>query len=101
MKTKTASIERYHVWGTPHYCLALVYRGKDYTPHESPTCPIPRMIPDDADGIAKLKRVARAWGFSHVQFTGDWDRMKRPARQSVDIEMSLREVKAELWGAAA
>lgn len=78
---KTATIDLYHVWGTPHNCVALFYRGEELTPWESPTCPLPQWIPADENGIERLRQVARKQGFTHVRFTGVWT--KKPKRQKL------------------
>lgn len=78
MKRETATIERYHVRGTPHYCLAVSYRGKDFTPAVSSGSVLQEWIPGDADGVARCREAAKRCGFTHVKFTGDWDRMTKP-----------------------
>lgn len=72
MKRRTATIERYHVWGTPHYCLGLFYRGEELTPKVSPGSLLAEWIPADDAGRERLRTLAKAQGFTHVRFTGDW-----------------------------
>jgi hypothetical protein len=76
-KQRTATIERYHVFGTRHYCLSLIYRGRDLTPCFDSLHRVPVMVPDDAEGILRMQRIAKAQGFTHCRFTGDWDRYGR------------------------
>lgn len=86
---KTATLERYHVWGTPNHCLALFYRNEELTPRENPALPghraLPAWIRDDDAGIAQLVSHARSLGFTHVKFEGDWS--KRTIRKTMRIEV--------------
>jgi len=75
---KTATIERYHVWGTPNHCFAMFYRENELTPTHSPTCPTPQWIPDDEQGRVRLLRLAHMRGFTHIRYAGDWDKRTKP-----------------------
>lgn len=83
MARKTASIERYHVWGTPNYCLSMFYRTDEMTPRDPASFPghraLPAWIPDDATGIERMRVHAKANGFTHVRFVGDWERRVKPS----------------------
>ncbi len=65
---KTATIERYHMYGTRHHALKITYRG--YTRHE--------VIDHGEDSIVLLLNVARVRGYTHAKFVGDWARRTKP-----------------------
>ena len=69
MAKRTATIQRYHVYGTPNHCLAMFYRDKEITPRRV-AWSLPDWIPDDAAGIEQMRQHAKALGFTHVRFTG-------------------------------
>lgn len=65
IEMRTATILRYRIHGTPNHELVVMYRGR----------PLYRYHPDSID-IAKDH--ARAQGFTHVHFAGDWDKWAKP-----------------------
>lgn len=79
MPRMTITIVRYHVIGTPHYCLAMFHRNDEWTPRESPGMRSQaRYIPDDDAGMAELKACAKKLGFTHYRIDGDWARRTKP-----------------------
>jgi hypothetical protein len=78
MSRKTATIERYHVYGTPNYCVALFYQGRELTPKESPRSVLHRWIPGDSEGVTELTALAARLGFTHVRYVGNWERQTKP-----------------------
>ncbi len=70
---KTATIERYHMYGTRHYSLKMTYKG--YTWHE--------VTDHGNDSTEKLLTLARNRGFTHVKFVGNWDRRTKPKNGSL------------------
>lgn len=83
MAKTTATIERYHVYGTPNYCVALFHRGSEYTPKERDAhghaSTQAQWIPADAEGVELLRQHAKSLGFTHVRFAGDWSKQTKPA----------------------
>ena len=66
---KTATIERYHVYGTHWYSLSLRYRGLPIGKDE---------IHIGASDIEALRARARSHGFTHVKYAGDWAKKTKP-----------------------
>lgn len=73
---KTATLERYHCFGTPNHHIRLTYRGETlhWRDMESPglsfafaDCP----HFGTAEVNVMIDRVRR-FGFTHIKFTGDW-----------------------------
>lgn len=87
---KTATIERYHVWGTPNHCVALWYRGEELTPLEDGSTVRRQWIPDDVQGVERLRQVAINLGFTHVRYTGEWGR-KHPKKQKLLAPRGMTE----------
>lgn len=75
---KTATIERYHVYGTRNYMLRVMYRGlvlrwweKGYSVHAN-------MLDCGRESIEAAKQHARNQGFTHCRFVGDWSYSTKP-----------------------
>ena len=78
MKRKTATIERYPVFGTWRYELRLMYRGRVvnyWTAGYARFLIVQHLEPSD---ITAARGIAKTHNFTHVKFTGDWDRMTKP-----------------------
>lgn len=77
---KTASIERYQMWGTPRHHARAMYRGKTirYVSSEGgrPVFVIldaPHWFGLDHDALmAEWRTRLHALGFTHIRFVGDW-----------------------------
>jgi len=88
---KTATIERYHVYGTPRHELRVTYRGEFInwweTSPEGAHVHAYAIVQDDPtkdwDGgpvdVNMCRLYAKRMGFTHVRIVGDWDRRTKPA----------------------
>ena len=84
MKRKTATIERYHCYGTVNHHLRVYYRGKTlkwanrdpegYYLGESWA----DMVDYGQESIDAARQHAKRQGFSHVKFTGEWSHARKP-----------------------
>lgn len=63
---KTATLERYAVFGTSHHMQRLTYRGREVLQSEAPCAGI--------ETLEYLCKVAKHRGFDRVRFAGDWKR---------------------------
>jgi hypothetical protein len=81
---RTATIERYHCFGTPHHWLQVHYRGKVLNwsarrpdgSYEGQTYADARHDGDDV--LAAMRAHAKRMGFTHVRITGDWQGRTKP-----------------------
>jgi len=77
---KTATIERYHVFGTMRHNIRVTYRGNVLTWVTSD--PWTRHYADASfygqESIDAMRQHAKRAGFSHVRFVGDWDKWTKP-----------------------
>lgn len=73
---KTATIDRYHCWGTPRHHLRVAYMGRtlQWRDTSSPglSFAYADMVDYGAESIEAAKAHAKRQGFTHVRFTGDW-----------------------------
>ena len=78
---KTATIERYHVYGTNRYDLCVRYNGKTLSwVSTEPSWHVVHAVALDhgADSLRAMVDHARRHGFTHVRYTGDWDKRTKP-----------------------
>ena len=82
MKRRTATIERYHCYGTPRHHLRVTYRGRvlRWRDASSPgLCFAMADAPDwGAESLQAMKAHARRHGFTHVRIVGDWSGRTKP-----------------------
>lgn len=69
---KTATIQRYPIFGTPYYSLNMLYRG--FTVWQEVDKWGIREPMKELTRIASLQEN----GFTHFRFTGDWDGRTKP-----------------------
>lgn len=74
---KTATIERYHVWGTPRHNIRVTYRGKTLNHWEGLTHSYADM-PDSPEAREHCKAYALRQGFDMVRYVGDWSKTTKP-----------------------
>lgn len=76
MKRQTATIERYHCFGTPRYHLRATSRGRVLTwrDADSPGLSFAYAIAEDrgAETLAAMKARAKRHGFTHCRIVGEW-----------------------------
>lgn len=76
---KTATIERYHVYGTPRHNLRLTYRGKTVRWRDG----IAEVWADaphyGVESIDAFRAHAKRQGFTHVRIAGDWSKSAKPS----------------------
>lgn len=78
-KTKTATIERYHCYGTPRYHIRVTYCGRTINWAEGNSTVYADWVDGSQDAdIANARAVAKRFGFTHVRFVGDWERRTKP-----------------------
>jgi hypothetical protein len=86
---RTATVERYHVYGTMRYELRVMYRGRVLRwsiGNGSTAMAIVQNDPTQQPNIGWLCPVdvfacrahAKRMGFTHVRFVGDWERRTKP-----------------------
>ena len=75
---QTATIFRSHIYGTPRYELIVMYRGRPLNWYENTTHVFAYVQEGYPDSIDIAKGHARAQGFTHVRFAGDWDKRTKP-----------------------
>lgn len=80
MKRHTATIERYHCYGTRHHHLRVTYRGKTLQWSEGLTSAWADMVDYGQESIDAAKGHARKQGFTHCRFVGDWTNYRSPQR---------------------
>lgn len=79
MPRKTATIERFHMYGTPRYCLHLLYRGSVVQWSEgNGVTGYAQTAYDDAEALQAMRDTARRFGFTHVRIAGDWQGRTKP-----------------------
>jgi hypothetical protein len=76
---RTATIERYHLYGTSRMVVRLMYRGSTVNWHEGLNHVFAQAAFDDAEAIEQMKTYARKQGFTHVKYEGDWTNRTKPA----------------------
>lgn len=72
MKIKTATIERYHVWGTSHHHLRVTYKGKTLNWWKDGAHVYADMLDYGNESIDACMEHAKRQGFNRVRFVGDW-----------------------------
>jgi len=82
MKTKTATIERAPIWGTPYHSVNLLYLGYNLWQE------IDRGFIEPSGLTPSIRELARfallpANGFTHWKFTGDWEKRTKPRGGSI------------------
>jgi hypothetical protein len=78
MQRKTATIERFHVYGTPRYGYVLTYRGNVIRWREGLAECWAQTADDSLESLQSLKARALQFGFTHVRITGNWERRTKP-----------------------
>jgi len=85
MAKRTATIERYHCYGTPRHHLCVRYRGKTLSWSAGPSWHI--VYADawhyGADTFRAMVQHAENRGFTHVRIVGDWTHSTKPAGGSI------------------
>lgn len=80
MKTKTATIERYHIWGTRgNYQARVMYRGRVVQFWESGYCVRLDFPANDSDWAQVARSNAKRAGFTAVRFVGDFSHSAKPS----------------------
>lgn len=80
---KTATIERYHCFGTPNHHLKVTYKGHTlrWSNHDAKGYYLGEtwadMVDYGAESIVAARGHAKKHGFTHVKFTGDWKNKPR------------------------
>ena len=79
---KTATIERWHCYGTPNHHLYVTYKGRPLQ-WRDPNFPglsfaFAVMVDYGAESIEACKAHARRMGFTHVRFAGEWNLNNMP-----------------------
>ena len=78
MKRKTATIERYHIFGTMRHGIRALYRGVTLRWHEkgySVRADAPYYGTESSDA---MRQHAKRLGFTHCRFIGDWSKAAKP-----------------------
>lgn len=75
---KTATIERCHCYGTPRFYFCLTYRGRVCSYWQTGHIVYCQTMADDLESLQAMKDHARKQGFTHVKFSGDWDKRTKP-----------------------
>jgi hypothetical protein len=79
-RQKTASVEQYHASCTQRHYLNMTYGGYTCGPLEPAGLPghrvRPALVVDDAAGIQQMRDHAKATGFTHIRFVGEWSGTK-------------------------
>jgi hypothetical protein len=84
----TATIERYHVWGTHRHELRVMHRGRVVSWYEGLTHVL-AIVQDDptqardvgwlvSTDVHACRLHAKRQGFTHVRFAGDWSKRTKP-----------------------
>lgn len=90
MKTKTCTVQRYHVFGTHHHHVQVSYRGHvlQWRDQSSPGLSFCYAdVPEYGDAVQRMLDLARRWGFTHARFTGDWQ--GRSVRKSLKLNKGV------------
>jgi beta-mannanase len=78
MTTRTATVTRYHCYGTPQHHLSVSYRGETlrWATHDPQGYYTGNAYADMVDygqeSIEAAKDHARKQGFTHIRFAGEW-----------------------------
>ena len=81
---RTATITRYHCYGTPRHHLSVSYLGQRlrWTVRDADGYykgnAIADMVHNGDESIEAAKNIARKQGFTHVKFDGDWPNARKP-----------------------
>lgn len=81
---RTATIERYHCYGTPHHWLNVHYRGKvlNWATHREDGSYEGQAYADarhdGPDVMEAMRQHAKRKGFTHVRIVGDWAGFTKP-----------------------
>lgn len=82
MKRRTATIERYHCYGTPRLHLRVTYQGRvlRWRDASSPGLSFAMADAEDrgAETLDAMRAHARRHGFTHVRIVGDWFGRTKP-----------------------
>lgn len=83
---RTATIERYHVYGTSRFHLRVTYRG--FVLRWSEMNPAWCIVYADAwhlgdDTVNAMIQHAKRSGFTRVKFSGDWTHSRKPVGGSI------------------
>lgn len=87
---KTATIERYQVYGTPRYELRVTYRGRTLRWRGEGMSDVWAIVQNDpiwthhrgqriSSDVYTCRVHAERMGFTHVRIAGDWDKRTKPA----------------------
>ena len=76
---KTATIERYHIYGTMNHGLCVTYRGRVLHWTENGGYSVYADAPDwGQESIDAMRKHALNHGFTHCRFVGDWSKARKP-----------------------
>jgi len=96
-KRKTATIDRYHCYGTPNHHLSVSYRSKvlRWSTHDKDGYWTGNAYADMVDygkeSIDAAKRHAINHGFTHVKFTGEWPKGGKPKGGKISTVKGVTE----------
>ena len=83
-KRFTATIERYHCYGTPHHWLHVHYRGRvlNWSLRDADGYYQGQAYADARDDgpevLQAMRQHAARMGFTHVRIAGDWSGRTKP-----------------------
>lgn len=82
---RTATIERYHRFGTPRHHLRVIYRGRVLWWRDGAGSAIADAPDYGAESLAAMREHARKHGFTHVRIAGDWQGRTKPKGGKLQI----------------
>lgn len=102
---KTATIERYHCYGTPNHHIRVTYRGNVLRWRDSASPGLSFAMADTVDRgsetIGAMIEHARRHGFTHARFTGDWKGRTMQKTMALSPKRSIVFKKdSEAWALA-
>lgn len=77
-KTRTATIERYHCFGTPRYHLRVTYKGELLRWRSGGMSVVADAVDYGNETFMAMWAHARNHGFTHVRVAGDWTGRTKP-----------------------
>ena len=78
MARKTATIERYHIFGTMRHMIRVTYRGRPLTWWENGYSVHAHCEHHGPTEVEYMRDHARRHGFTHARIVGDWDHRTKP-----------------------
>lgn len=78
-KNRTATIERFSMWGTGRATLRVMYQGDVLRWSEGAGVTAMAQATDYGDDVREaMRQRARNQGFTHVRYVGDWTGATKP-----------------------